>query len=85
MKTEIVRREFRGEEPLEIPVATIDGASSGPIFTVISGMHAGEYSGVLAAQRLIQTIVPGQLSGTLKVVPVSLPGHSRPATRSFRR
>ncbi len=70
MKTEIVRREFRGEEPLEIPVATIDGASSGPIFTVISGMHAGEYSGVLAAQRLIQTIVPGQLSGTLKVVPV---------------
>ena len=70
MKTEIIRRKFQDGPPLEIPVATIDGAVSGPIFTVISGMHAGEYSGVLAAQRLIQTLDAGRLSGTLRVVPI---------------
>ncbi len=70
MKTEIIRRKFQGGSSLEIPVATIDGAASGPIFTVISGMHAGEYSGVLAAQRLIQTVDAGRMSGTLRVVPI---------------
>ena len=70
MRTEIIRRDYRGGEPLEIPVATVDGAKSGPVFSVISGMHAGEYSGVLAAQRLLETVRSGRLSGTLRVVPV---------------
>ncbi len=53
-----------------LPVATITGARDGPTFAVISGMHAGEYAGILAAQRLIQTVKPAQLRGRLIVVPV---------------
>jgi hypothetical protein len=36
----------------------------------MSGMHAGEYSGILAAQKLISAVNPDELSGTLLIVPV---------------
>ena len=70
IETTVFRKTFKGDEPLEIPVATIHGAKDGPTFTVMSGMHAGEYAGVLAAQRLITSIVPDELSGRLRVIPV---------------
>ena len=55
---------------IELPVARIRGAEPGPFLTVMSGMHAGEYSGILAAQKLISTVDPVELSGTLVVIPV---------------
>ncbi|NQW16602.1 MAG: succinylglutamate desuccinylase/aspartoacylase family protein [Chloroflexi bacterium] len=67
---EIIRGTFRGEEPLEIPVITFRGESDGPEFTVMSGMHAGEYSGILAAQRLINHLRTTGISGTVRVIPV---------------
>ncbi len=66
----IVTREHHSGETIEIPVAVITGSAEGPTFTVMSGMHAGEYSGILAAQRLIQHVSPDALSGTLIVIPV---------------
>ncbi len=66
----VFKKTSRGDEPLEIPVATIHGRNDGPTFTVMSGMHAGEYAGVLAAQRMITSIGPEDLSGTLRVIPV---------------
>ena len=67
---EIVRGSFRGEESLEIPVVTFRGDRDGPEFTVMSGMHAGEYSGILAAQRLINHLRTTRVSGTVRVIPV---------------
>ena len=67
---EIVRGSFRGEELLEIPVITFRGEKDGPEFTVMSGMHAGEYSGILAAQRLIDHLRITRISGTVRVIPV---------------
>ncbi len=55
---------------VEIPIAAITGSETGPTFAVMSGMHAGEYSGILAAQRLIQSIKPSELKGRLIVIPV---------------
>ena len=65
----VTRTHFSGEE-IEIPVARIQGARHGPQMTVMSGMHAGEYSGILAAQKLISEVKPQELSGTLLVIPV---------------
>jgi len=65
----VTRTHFSGEE-IEIPVARIKGARPGPQMTVMSGMHAGEYSGILAAQKLISEVKPQELSGTLLVIPV---------------
>jgi len=70
VEKEIVRRTHRSGELLEIPVATITGSKPGPTFAVTAGMHGGEYPGVLAAQKLIQTVKPENLSGRLIVVPV---------------
>ena len=65
----VTRTHFSGEE-IEIPVARIQGARPGPQMTIMSGMHAGEYSGILAAQKLISEVNPQELSGTLLVIPV---------------
>ena len=66
----IVTREHHSGELIEIPVSVITGAEPGPTFTVMSGMHAGEYSGILAAQRLARSIKPASLRGRLIVIPV---------------
>ena len=68
-KTTFRRVNDSGQEVV-IPVARLTGARSGPTFAVMSGMHGGEYAGVLAAQRLIQTVDPDDLSGSLIVIPV---------------
>ena len=66
----VIRRSNGSGRSVEMPVATITGSKEGPTFAVIAGMHGGEYAGMLAAQKLIQTIEPDCLSGKLIVVPV---------------
>ena len=66
----LLRRLHHSGQEVEIPVACITGASCGPTFVVMSGMHAGEYSGIFAVQRLIQTVRPEQLKGRLILIPV---------------
>ena len=51
----VFKKSHSSGEVMEIPVARITGESPGPTFVVMSGMHAGEYSGILAAQKLVQT------------------------------
>jgi predicted deacylase len=68
-KTFVRKTHHTGHEVV-LPVATVSGAKDGPTFAVISGMHAGEYAGILASQQLIQTVKPGDLRGRLIVVPV---------------
>lgn len=70
VETGTLWRTHRGGETIEIPVACITGSRPGPTFAVTSGMHAGEYAGILAAQRLVQEVKPEELSGRLIVVPV---------------
>ena len=66
----IVTRRHHSGETIEIPAAYITGTEAGPTFVVMSGMHAGEYSGILAAQRLVHLIRPEDLTGRLIVIPV---------------
>ncbi|MDA0596277.1 MAG: hypothetical protein O2921_01475 [Chloroflexi bacterium] len=40
----IMTRTHSSGEIIEIPIARIQGARPGPMMTVMSGMHAGEYS-----------------------------------------
>jgi predicted deacylase len=67
---EIVSRRHKSGRRVEIPVATLTGARDGPTFVMMAGMHAGEYAGILACQKLIQTVDPVRLSGRLVVIPV---------------
>jgi predicted deacylase len=58
-------------EPVEIPYARIEGrAGEGPHLTVVAGVHGGEYTGMAAIMRLIRTLDPDQLRGTITAVPI---------------
>ena len=46
------------------------GADPGPTFLLTAGIHAAEYTGVLAAMRLAQRLEPSQVAGTIVVVPL---------------
>jgi uncharacterized protein len=73
MSARIERSFVRAAHPdgeIEVPVAVISGARDGPTLGVISGMHGGEYTGPLAAMRLIQECDPAELAGRLIVIPV---------------
>src|SRR5258708_17416991 len=54
----------------DIPVAIVHGAKPGPVLAVASGAHGSEYASILAVQKLIDTVSPANVSGTLILVPV---------------
>lgn len=56
-----------------IPVSIIKGKNTGPVFTIVSGVHGFEYPPIIAAQELIQEIDPTLLSGTIVIVPMANP------------
>jgi predicted deacylase len=58
-----------GEE-VELPVARVIGARSGPRFGVTAGMHAGEIAGMRTAIKLWQQIDPAELRGELVIIPI---------------
>jgi predicted deacylase len=62
-----------GDKPASsysLPLTVINGASDGPILTIISGQHGTEYVGIASATELIRKINPAELSGALLIVPV---------------
>jgi len=57
-----------------IPVAVIRGSKPGPVLALVSGLHGTEYASIIALEKLIQSLDPVQISGTVIVLPlVNLP------------
>ena len=56
--------------PLLVPVAVAQGKAHGPTLWVQNGVHGTEYVGMGALQRILQTVRPSELKGTLICVPV---------------
>ena len=54
----------------DIPVAVFHGAKPGPVLAVVSGAHGTEYASIMAVERLIGTVNPRDLSGTLVLIPI---------------
>ena len=65
----LIRRSIN-DNNVEIPVCVITGNKPGPTFSIMSGMHAGEYSGIAASHKIIKTISPDNLKGRLIVIPI---------------
>lgn len=60
-----------GKDPAApIPVAVFHGAKPGPVLALVSGLHGTEYVSVIALEKLIQSLDPSQLSGTVIIVPL---------------
>jgi predicted deacylase len=53
-----------------IPVAVIQGPRPGPVLALVSGAHGTEYASIIALEKLIQSLDPAQVSGTVVILPL---------------
>src|SRR5215468_53936 len=53
-----------------IPVVVVHGARPGPVLAIASGAHGTEYASIIAVEKLIQTLNPEDISGTVIIVPL---------------
>ena len=53
-----------------LPVAVFHGAKPGPVLALVSGSHGTEYASIIALEKVIQTLDPAQLSGTVIILPL---------------
>jgi len=60
-----------GDTGTTIPITVIHGVKPGPVLALTAGVHGQEYAPVLALQRLLETVDPKTLSGTLILVHVA--------------
>ena len=58
---------------VRLPVIIVRGVEDGPTLWVNGGVHGEEVSGIFAIQKLVNSIDPQELKGTLVVTPVSNP------------
>lgn len=54
----------------EVPYFVVDGRSDGPQFTILAGVHGGEYAGIAAVREFIRDIDPRAVTGRIVAVPV---------------
>ena len=59
---------------VELPISIIRGAKSGPVFTILAGVHVYEYPSIISTQAILQEINPEELSGTLVIIPITNKG-----------
>ena len=60
-----------GDEGTTLPISVINGARPGPVLALVAGVHGQEYTPVLALQKLLRSIDPKTLTGTVIMVHVA--------------
>jgi predicted deacylase len=53
-----------------IPVAVVHGARPGPVLALVAGAHGTEYTSIIALEKLIGSLNPSEIAGTVIVVPL---------------
>jgi predicted deacylase len=53
-----------------IPVVVIRGTRPGPVLAIVSGAHGTEYTSIIAVEKLITSLDPANVSGTVILVPL---------------
>ena len=77
--------------PVTLPVHVLHGERDGPAMFVSAAVHGDELNGVEIVRRLLKMMKPGNIQGTLLLVPVvnafGFIGHSRylPDRRDLNR
>lgn len=60
----------RAASRVDVPFTIIRGARDGPTLCVTAGVHGTEYAGIEGAIRVASKVKPGDLRGTVIIVPV---------------
>jgi predicted deacylase len=58
---------------IELPVTIVQGKKDGKTLVVVAGEHGCEYSGIVAAVKLLRDIKPEDVSGNVVIVPLANP------------
>jgi predicted deacylase len=58
------------DSALQIAVAVVRGAKTGPVVAFVAGSHGTEYTSIIAMQKLITRIDARKLSGTVIILPL---------------
>lgn len=66
----VIEVPARADTGTSIPVAVFHGAKPGPVLALVSGLHGTEYASIIALEKLIQTMDPAQISGTVIILPL---------------
>src|SRR6476646_132756 len=53
-----------------IPVVVVRGSKPGPVLALVSGAHGTEYASIIALEKVIQSLDPAQVSGTVVILPL---------------
>ncbi|HET8890329.1 MAG TPA: M14 family metallopeptidase [Candidatus Angelobacter sp.] len=53
-----------------IPVVVVRGSRPGPVLALVSGAHGTEYASIIALEKVIQSLDPAQVSGTVIILPL---------------
>lgn len=53
-----------------IPVAVFHGTKPGPVLALVSGLHGTEYASIIALEKVIESLDPAQINGTVIVLPL---------------
>jgi predicted deacylase len=53
-----------------IPVVVVRGSKPGPVLALVSGAHGTEYASIIALEKVIQTLDPAHVSGTVIILPL---------------
>ena len=60
-----------GDDGTSIPISIIHGVKPGPVLALTAGVHGQEYTPILALQRLLKSVDPKTLTGTIVLVHVA--------------
>lgn len=66
----VIEVPAKGDAAASVPVAVFQGAKPGPVLALVSGSHGTEYASIIALEKLIQSLDPAQLSGTVIILPL---------------
>jgi predicted deacylase len=71
-------RAARGGNGTTIPISVVHGVKPGPVLVLTAGVHGQEYAPVIALQRLLTSLDPTSLAGTVILVHVAnMPSYLR--------
>jgi predicted deacylase len=73
--------QYADGSPVELPVAVIRGAASGPTIYLQAGLHGDELTGIDICRRALSELDPAAMSGTVVSVPLANPPAHRSRTR----
>ena len=59
--------------PVTLPVHVLHGVRPGPTMFISAAVHGDELNGVEVIRRVLRTLQPANISGTLLCVPSSMP------------